>query len=67
MEKACYGRSVWKAATGGSYFNKYLMGEDGCIALVCVCVCVFSSGGLVIHMRGYKCLHIYAGAVRKGF
>lgn len=41
MEKACYGRSVWKATTGGSYFNKYLMGEDGCIgACVGVCVCV---------------------------
>lgn len=26
-----------KAATGGSYFNKYLIGEDGCIS-VCVCV-----------------------------
>lgn len=36
-----------KAATGGSYFNKYLMCEDGCIN-----VCVFSGGwgGLVIYM-----------------
>lgn len=25
-----------KAATGGSYFNKYLMGKDSCISM-CVC------------------------------
>lgn len=31
-----------KASMGGSYFNKYLMGEDSCIS---VRVCVFSSGG----------------------
>lgn len=66
MEKACYGRSVWKATTGGSYFNKYLMGEDGCIGAcvgVCVCVHTHTHWGLVIHMCGYKCLHIYARAV----
>lgn len=34
-----------KAATGGSYFNKYLMGEDSCIN-----VCVSSGRGLVIYM-----------------
>lgn len=29
-----------KAATGGSYFNKYLMGEDGCVR-ACVCSVVW--------------------------
>lgn len=52
MRKACCGRSVGKAATGGSYFNKYLMGHGGCIS-----VCVFS-GGLVIYMCVYKGFHM---------
>lgn len=43
-----------ESGDGGSYFNKYLIGEDGC-----VCVCVFSGGALVIYVWGYKCLHIY--------
>lgn len=46
-----------KAATGGSYSNKYLMGEGGCI----------SGGGLVIFMCGYKCLHIYDEPFEKDF
>lgn len=36
-----------KAATGGSYFNKYLMGEDGCIS-VCVCVQWWGFGYLFV-------------------